>query len=124
MLDTDVLVELQLGNKVVATLFAADRVNAVSIITYLEFIQGSRSQSELKENRVFFQEAQIQVLPLTPEIGYRAAALVEGFYLRQNLLFPDALIAATAIEHGLVLVTGNLRHYRGLPKLILQDFNR
>ena len=34
----------------------------------------------------------------------------------------DMLIAATAIEHGLTLVTHNARHYAGVPQLPMIDW--
>jgi predicted nucleic acid-binding protein len=33
----------------------------------------------------------------------------------------DLMIAATALAHGLTLVTGNLRHFRDIPGLPLDD---
>jgi len=38
------------------------------------------------------------------------------------MLMADALIAATAIEHGLTLISGNEKHYRFLSMLKLQTF--
>jgi predicted nucleic acid-binding protein len=34
----------------------------------------------------------------------------------------DALIAATCIEHGLVLATGNVKHYRPVDELAIEAF--
>ncbi len=34
----------------------------------------------------------------------------------------DALIAATALEHGLALLTGNKKHFAKLPGLNLEVF--
>lgn len=42
---------------------------------------------------------------------------MELFYLSHGLILPDALIAATAMEHNLKLYTRNTRHFRMIPEL-------
>ena len=42
---------------------------------------------------------------------------VESFYLSHGLLIPDAVIAATALEHGGTLYTKNVRHFRMIEGL-------
>jgi predicted nucleic acid-binding protein len=34
----------------------------------------------------------------------------------------DALVAATAVEHGLVLCTGNARHFKAIRDLKIKAF--
>jgi predicted nucleic acid-binding protein len=51
-------------------------------------------------------------LPVDASIADRAGRLIyeharKGFHIS----FPDALVAATALEHGLTLVTTNARHF-------------
>ena len=45
-----------------------------------------------------------------------------GALLSNGLQLGDALIAATALEHGLVLLSGNKKHFAKLPSLALQVF--
>jgi predicted nucleic acid-binding protein len=64
----------------------------------------------------------IPVLPLTPSIARRCAAIREtlrgqGRVVRSRAL--DLLIAATALEHQLTLVTRNLGDYDDIPGLAL-----
>ena len=40
---------------------------------------------------------------------------------KSGLATPDALIAATALEHGLDLVTRNARDFKGIPGLQVRD---
>jgi predicted nucleic acid-binding protein len=35
---------------------------------------------------------------------------------------PDALLAATATVHGLVLVTRNIRHFQNVPGLSVENW--
>ena len=35
---------------------------------------------------------------------------------------PDALIAATALDAGLTMVTANVRHFRRIPKLRVENW--
>ncbi len=47
---------------------------------------------------------------------------MEEWHLSHQMLMADALIAATAIEHGLSLLSGNGKHYRFLNMLKLKSF--
>ena len=47
---------------------------------------------------------------------------MDEYALSHGLEIPDALIAATAEIHGLVLITGNIADYRFLPGLHLRVF--
>lgn len=55
------------------------------------------------------------ILPVTNPIAHRWA-LLSARAQEQGVQVPvmDGLIAATALEHGLILVTRNVRHFAGL----------
>ncbi len=40
----------------------------------------------------------------------------------QMIEMPDALLAATATTHGLVLVTRNVRHFQNVPDLVVENW--
>ncbi len=64
----------------------------------------------------------LEFLALTPVVARCAGQLRYDAARRgQTLALADVLNAATALQHGAVLVTGNLRHYRptGVPTLAL-----
>jgi predicted nucleic acid-binding protein len=61
-----------------------------------------------------------QVLEMDEAISRRADALVTRYYLGYNLGVADALIAATAIEYDLPLLSKNQKDYRFLDKAGLQ----
>ena len=87
----------------------------LSIISAMELVMGCRNAAELARLQAFLQHSTI--LDLT-EISSRAAyMLVKSYFLSHGLLIPDALIAATALEHRLTLHTRNTRHFRMIPGL-------
>jgi predicted nucleic acid-binding protein len=63
-----------------------------------------------------------RVLPLTPAITRRATALMEDLTLSHGLQAADALIAATALEHQLRLLTGNTKHFAPVPGIRIEAF--
>ena len=65
----------------------------------------------------FLKDFDVQILPLSAEIGSRAMSLVEQYALSHNMRSGDALIAATAIESAQPLCTANIKHYRHIPLL-------
>jgi len=40
----------------------------------------------------------------------------------KTIEMPDALLAATAMTHGLVLVTRNIRHFQNIPGLSMENW--
>ena len=62
------------------------------------------------------------IVPLTEVITQQAIALMESLTLSHGLQMGDALIAATALEHQLTLLTGNVKHFRAIGGLQLEAF--
>lgn len=120
--DTDVLIWASRREAGAEALVLAEESRAASIITLMELLQGARSKAELNTTRGFFVALEIRILPVTEEISYAAAGLLESYSLSDGLNIQDALIAATARESGDVLVTANARHFRMVPNLLLKTF--
>ncbi len=118
--DTDIIIWAQRR-----TLHAIDFLEScyerkVSIVSYMEFIQGAKDKRQQQISKNFFEMFQFESLPLTPAISGRAAILIEQFSKSHGLAIPDALIAATAFEHGLTLATSNTKHYSMIKGLHLK----
>lgn len=63
-----------------------------------------------------------QIIALDEAISRRADQLVNRYYLEYNLGIADALIAATAIEYDLPLLSKNQRDFRFIPGLQLLPY--
>lgn len=55
-------------------------------------------------------------------IGLRAVVYIEQYALPYGLQAGDAIVAATAVEAGLLLVTSNMKHYRPIAGLTVRQF--
>jgi predicted nucleic acid-binding protein len=94
----------------------------LSAVTWLELLQGFRNQAELLAVQKSLTKRNAQQLPLTPAITATAINLMETLALSHGLRLADALIAATAIEHKLPLLTGNYKHFAVIEKLTVERF--
>jgi hypothetical protein len=94
----------------------------ISVLTYMELLQGAREKRQHKHILDFLREFSFRILPLSENIGHRAAIYVEEYSLSHGLRAGDAIIAATATESGLTLCTSNARHYRPIKELKLRAF--
>ena len=121
--DSDVLIWFLREEPDAVALIEAHPDRAVSIVTLMEAIQGSRSKAHMRTILDLFASSGFRVLPLSESIGHLAAGLIEEHTLAHGLQMPDALIAATAIESGEVLATANLRHFRPIRRLALKPFH-
>jgi predicted nucleic acid-binding protein len=118
LIDTDILIDAARGLAVAVTFLAAQQTAGgvrMSIISSMELVQGCANSAELAQVKRFIQQA--VVLPISPIISDTAYGLMESFFLSHGLLIPDAIIAATALEHGLTLYTKNTRHFQMIPAL-------
>jgi hypothetical protein len=122
LVDTDVIVWYMRGNTRAAnTLHKLDGF-AISAVTYMELLQGMRNKEEIRLLRAALKTWNAPIMAISEEISAKAVAYVEQYYLSHSLRLADALIGATATVNGLPLLSGNQKHYRVLPDLVLQKF--
>jgi predicted nucleic acid-binding protein len=97
---------------------------AVSAITYMEILEGvagSRNPQQAGLAMRRFMRG-TRVIVVSRPIAARAAAIRIDLRSRKRPVAGrvlDLIIAATAIEHGLILVTRNLRDYQDITGLRL-----
>jgi predicted nucleic acid-binding protein len=120
--DTDVLIWVQRGNGKAAQVIDQADERYLSILTYMELLQGAANRKQHEYITGFLGDVGFQMLPLTENIGHRAAVYVAEYSLSHGIRAGDAIIAATATENNLPLCSGNAKHYRAIQELKLKVF--
>lgn len=123
LVDTDVLIWHLRGFPTATR--RLDQLSApltLSAVTWCELLQGMRDKTELAAVKKMFERRSAVILPLTEAITEDAITLMEALTLSHGLQMADAFIAATALRHGLPLLTGNVRHFAAVPGLSVDPF--
>lgn len=94
----------------------------LSSVSYLEVLQGLRNKAEMLAIQQMLKRRSAKLLPLTEAITLRATVLMESLVLSHGLQMGDALIAATAVEHNLAVLTANVKHFRAVAGLTVEAF--
>ena len=122
LFDTDILIWVFRGNKKAADIIEKEKERLISIVTYIELLQGAKSKKEQINEKRFLTDFGFQIIPLTENIGHRALIYVEEYSLSHGVRVADAIIAATAVENGLVLCTANRKHFKSIKELDVKIF--
>ncbi len=129
LLDTDILSELLKQKnpavlKKAADYFAQHRQFAISAMTRYEVIRGLKERNAAQQLKRFEQFCRnAEVYPILDEILDRTSDLwVEARKGGHPCRDPDLIIAATALEHGRTLVTGNTSDFRWILGLSVEDW--
>ena len=122
LVDTDVLIWYLRGNERAHETIESVHGFSISAITYMELVQGMRNKQELNSLRQALHRWNADVTYISEEISAKAMFYVEQHFLSHSLELADALIGASAISHGIPLLTGNEKHYRMLRDLELLKF--
>ena len=119
LVDTDVLIDVSRDKEAaIEFLDQLDDFWLVSIITAMELMIGARNQQEVSEiDRLV---AVYSVIPLAAEIGNSAYRLLKRYAKSHGLRVFDSLIAATALDEDLTLVTKNKKHFQMIDSLKLE----
>ena len=120
--DTDVFVWIQRGNTRAARLVDREDERILSVQTYMELLQGARNKEQHEYTKSFLLDLGFRTLPLSENIGHRAAVYIETYSMSHGLRSGDAIVAATAAEHNLILCSSNLKHYRPIKGLKVRGF--
>jgi predicted nucleic acid-binding protein len=119
LLDSDVLIDISRAMPA-----AIDYVDAlpdpwmIARVTAMELLVGARDKREVAWLHSFVSS--YPTVPLDDAIGKRAYRLLKDYSKSHGLHIFDSLVAATALEEGLTLITRNKRHFGMIDGLILQ----
>jgi predicted nucleic acid-binding protein len=119
--DTNILIELYKNNaQIINELRQIGTENlAVNSISVAELYFGAFDKAELQKLKKHL--ALLHQLPLNNAVSKIFLNLMETYSLSHKLSIPDALIAATAIEHDIPLYTLNLKDFRFINTLQLHS---
>lgn len=122
IVDTDVLIWYSRGSQnAIDFVHSLDRFS-ISVVTYIEIIQGVRNKKELNAFKKALGVLNAQVIQIDEFISTKAMFYVEQYSLSHSMELADALIGATAVTKQIPLATGNEKHYKHLPEIKIQKF--
>jgi predicted nucleic acid-binding protein len=123
LVDTDVLIWVTRKDpQACAFLDSFDEGVAISDVTYMELIQGAKNKREAQAIDKTLKNMEVLRLPITTRISEHAVSLVRRYFHSHSMQLADALIAATALEQGLIFATGNVKHFEVVEGLQLRPF--
>ena len=122
LVDTDVLIWYLKGNENAYQVIENSSNFFISVVTYMELVQGMRNKKELNNLRKALHIWNAKILYISEEISAKAMFYVEQHFLSHSMQLADALIGATAIAYGNPVLTGNDKHYRVLKDLKIKRF--
>ncbi len=118
LIDSDVLIDISRGNPAARDFMDAISEGwVISQVSRLELIVGARVKRDLANIEAFLSA--YLVVPLRASIGERAYELLKVYGKYHGLHVFDSLVAATAVEEGLTLLTKNRRHFGMIEGLTL-----
>ena len=120
--DTDIFIWAQRGNAKAAKLMEMSEERHLSIQSFMELLQCAKNKKQHKHIKDFLTSFDFLVLPLTENIGHRASIYIEEYTMASGLRSGDAIIAATAVENNLPLVSSNVKHFKMIKELKLKSF--
>ena len=127
LLDTNIVIYvLKRRPKEVLDIFNANAIRmAISTITLSELIYGAEKSLNTDKNLEAVEEfvSHLEVLPYDAKASQhygqiKAALEKKGQINSEN----DIHIAAHAISHGLILVSNNIREFKRVPNLALENW--
>jgi predicted nucleic acid-binding protein len=122
VIDTDVLIWYMKGNQNAYKVIENSKHFFISVVTYMELVQGMRNKNELNNLRKALNAWGSKILYISEEISVKAMFFVEQHFLSHSIQLADALIGATAISNGFPILTGNDKHYKILKDLQIKKF--
>ncbi len=124
LIDTDVLIWYLRGNEEAYKTIENLENFSISVVTYMELVQGMRNKKELSNLRQALYAWNCKILYITEEISAKAMFAVEQHFLSHAMQLADALIGATATTYALPLLTGNDKHYKIMKDLKIKKFRQ
>jgi len=122
IIDSDIIIEVLRGNTKTTAWLRKVRDSGSAIryspVTRAEIRAGARVRERAAISALF---ESLTVLPIEASTGDLAGDQLSRFARSHSVQLGDALIAATALEHGEELSTFNAKHFPGLKRIFAPD---
>jgi predicted nucleic acid-binding protein len=122
IIDTDVIIWELRGNKKAQNIVHESIPFSISVITYIELVQGMRDKKEMNSFIKQLSKWGVEILQINNDISTRAMIYIEQYALSHSMELADSLIAATCINESELLITANDKHYRHIPNIQIKKF--
>jgi len=122
IIDTDVLIWYLRGNEASKKTVESNIPFSMSVVTYMELVQGMKNKEEMKKFQKQIQKWNVNIIQIDKEISSRAMFYVQEYALSHSMMLADGLIAATVVQNGEILLTANDKHYKFIPTIELKKF--
>ena len=120
LLDTDILIDIQRGHAPALAWFAAlTELPFLPGIVVMELVQDAQNAQHVR--KVLKLVAPLPVVWPTEGDCHRALSDFTSYHLSHGLGLLDSLIAACALGLSATLCTFNVKHYRIVPGLALEQ---
>jgi predicted nucleic acid-binding protein len=118
ILDTNILIEILKNNKKTIEEVEQYHIHHISSITAMELFYGAFNKEELQKLKKFI--ALFNIIPLNENISNTAVDLVYEYSKSHSLDIPDSLIASTAINAKIPLLSYNKKDFKFIENLELK----
>jgi len=122
LFDTDILIWVQRGSLKAARRVERAAQRSISVLSYMELMQSAQNKDQHRQTKDFLATFGFDLVPLSENIGHRAAIYIEEYTLSHGIRAGDAIIAATAVENNLSLVSSDRKHFSPIKDLKLTLF--
>ncbi len=122
LIDSNILIQIGNKDKQIVELVKELEIKnklAISIVTEMEMLVGCRNKAEFQNLDKFLKR--FSICKITESISELGKELIKKYYLSHGLEIPDALIAATALQLEIPLLTINRKDFRFIESVELLD---
>ena len=127
LIDTDILIYSLKNDEHVKQKFRENQniPKSISVITYGELVFGARKSTHIEKNlAVTYRIAELfPVIDIDRSIMDVFGEIKSRLEMRGSIIEDmDILIAATALSHNLILVTNNVKHFKKIKDLRMENW--
>lgn len=127
LIDTDILIYSLKNDEHIKQKFRENQniPKSISVITYGELVFGARKSKHIEKNlAVTYRIAELfPVIDIDRSIMDVFGEIKSSLEMRGSIIEDmDILIAATALSHNLILVTNNVKHFKKVKDLRMENW--
>jgi len=120
LLDSNIVIDYLRGRERAISFIEKIYLPKISVVTVGEVYQGALNQREFQRTKDIL--GAFHVINISEKISIQAVELIAKYHLSSGLFFLDALVASTALENNLTLITANLKHFKMIKELRVEKW--